>query len=97
MTTPISEVKKRNMRRTDQEAMEAFKNLPEAGARTVVWDKAPEWQLDNKYIVRGYRPGNTGYMETVNSLTFLYTVTRRVIYIHISSELYSYHLSRPAL
>lgn len=86
MTTPISEVKKRYMRSADQDVMESFKSLPEAGTRTVVWDKAPEWQRDNKYIIKGYRPGNTGYMGIVNSLTFSHNETCN-IYTHLVGAL----------
>lgn len=41
-------------------------------ARTVTWQEASEWQLDNKYILSGYRPEKADYMEILTSLTFLH-------------------------
>lgn len=79
-------IKKRCIQTVDQRSTETSTSRPEAGARTVVWDKAPEWQRDNKYIIRGYRPAKTGYLDTIKSLTFLHNETCN-IYTHLAGAL----------
>ena len=53
-----------------------------AKTRTVMWQEASEWQLDNKYILTGYRPENPDYLAILASLTFLHNETCNV-YTHL--------------
>ncbi|KAJ3571935.1 hypothetical protein NPX13_g5210 [Xylaria arbuscula] len=52
------------------------------GARTVTWQEISPWQLDNKYIISGYRPERSDYLEIFTSLTFLHNETCNV-YTHL--------------
>ncbi|TAQ83133.1 hypothetical protein B7494_g8544 [Chlorociboria aeruginascens] len=61
-------------------------NPSKAKARTVTWQEASEWQLDNKYILRGYRPEKADYLEIFTSLTFLHNETCNV-YTHLVGAL----------
>ncbi|PNP46597.1 hypothetical protein THARTR1_10714 [Trichoderma harzianum] len=54
--------------------------------RTVSWQEVAEWQFDNKYILRGYRPENGDYLEVLASLTFLHNETCNV-YTHLIGAL----------
>ena len=60
--------------------------LSKAKARTVPWQEISEWQLDNKYILRGYRPEKADYLEIFTSLTFLHNETCNV-YTHLVGAL----------
>jgi adiponectin receptor len=81
-----SKVRKRWMPSDNRGNVEMPTSRPEAGAITVGLNNAPEWQRDNKYIVRGYRPRNTGYLDVVKSLTFLHNETCN-IYTHLIGTL----------
>ncbi|KAI0873180.1 hemolysin-III protein [Hypoxylon argillaceum] len=59
---------------------------PGAKARTVTWKQISEWQLDNKYILSGYRPEKASYLEILTSLTFLHNETCNV-YTHLVGAL----------
>jgi adiponectin receptor len=60
---------------------------PEASkARTVTWQQIAEWQVDNKYILRGYRPEKADYLAVFTSLTFLHNETCNV-YTHLIGAL----------
>ena len=59
---------------------------PEARARTVPVEEIPEWQQDNKYIIRGYRLAKADYVEVFTSLTFLHNETCNV-YSHLIGAL----------
>ncbi|UKZ85971.1 uncharacterized protein TrAFT101_001810 [Trichoderma asperellum] len=54
--------------------------------RTVTWQEIAEWQFDNKYILRGYRPEKADYLEVFASLTFLHNETCNV-YTHLVGAL----------
>lgn len=82
----MSDTKKRNMRSADRKVMETLNDGPEAGPWTVAWDEAPDWQRDNKYILRGYRPGSTSYSKVVDSLKFSHNETCN-IYTHLLGAL----------
>jgi adiponectin receptor len=86
MTNPTSNVRKRCVPSTIRENIETLTNRSAAGVITVGMDNAPKWQRDNKYIVRGYRPGNTGCLDVVKSLTFLHNETCN-IYTHLIGTL----------
>lgn len=86
MATSMSDVKKRSISSANSKVMDAFENTPEARAQTLVWDEAPAWQQDNKYILTGYRPGNTSYSEVFTSLTILHNETCN-IYTHLMGAL----------
>ena len=58
-----------------------------AEARTVTWQEISEWQLDNKYILSGYRPEKADYLEIFISLTFLHNETCNV-YTHLVGALH---------
>ncbi|KFY04131.1 hypothetical protein O988_00967 [Pseudogymnoascus sp. VKM F-3808] len=66
--------------------MEKPTNQPKAGARTVSRHEVPEWQLDNRYILNGYRPAIADYLLIFTSLTFLHNETCNV-YTHLVSAL----------
>lgn len=66
--------------------MEAPKNRLKAEARTVKWHEVPEWQIDNKHILSGYRPANADYLGVFTSLTFLHNETCNV-YTHLIGAL----------
>lgn len=57
-------------------------NQPEAQEVTVAWQEISDWQLDNKYILSGYRPEKPNYLEILSSLTFLHNETCNV-YTHL--------------
>ncbi|KAI9369899.1 hemolysin-III related protein [Aspergillus egyptiacus] len=61
-------------------------NQPTAKARTVTWQEIAEWQFDNKYILRGYRPAKADYLEILTSLTFLHNESCNV-YTHLIGTL----------
>ncbi|RYP70929.1 hypothetical protein DL769_004820 [Monosporascus sp. CRB-8-3] len=61
-------------------------NQSKAKARTVTWQEISEWQLDNKYILSGYRPEKADYLEILTSLTFLHNETCNV-YTHLVGAL----------
>lgn len=52
------------------------------GRRTVTWEEAHEWQRDNKYVRRGYRPGTANLPDLFASMTFLHNETCNV-YTHL--------------
>jgi len=52
------------------------------GRRTVTWEEVHEWQRDNKYIRRGYRPGTANLPDLFASMTFLHNETCNV-YTHL--------------
>lgn len=54
--------------------------------RTVTLQEIAEWQFDNKYILRGYRPEKADYLEVFTSLTFLHNETCNV-YTHLVGAL----------
>lgn len=54
--------------------------------RTVTWQDISEWQFDNKYILRGYRPEKADYLAIFTSLTFLHNETCNV-YTHLVGAL----------
>ena len=68
--------------------------------RTLTWKEISEWQLDNKYIVSGYRQEKADDLETLISLTFLHNETCN-IYTHLIGTILLptfiiiFHLSRP--
>jgi adiponectin receptor len=57
-----------------------------AKTRTITWRDVEEWQLDNKYILGGYRPAKADYVEIFTSLTFLHNETCNV-YTHLLGAL----------
>jgi len=59
---------------------------PKPKARTITSQQASEWQLDNKYILRGYRPESASYLDIFVSLTFLHNETCNV-YTHLVGAL----------
>ncbi|PWI64979.1 hypothetical protein PCL_08338 [Purpureocillium lilacinum] len=46
--------------------------------RTVTCQEISAWQLDNRYILSGYRPENADYTQIFTSLTFLHNETCNV-------------------
>ncbi|UKZ59265.1 uncharacterized protein TrAtP1_000584 [Trichoderma atroviride] len=54
--------------------------------QTVTWQEIAEWQFDNKYILRGYRPEKADYLAVFTSLTFLHNETCNV-YTHLIGAL----------
>ena len=78
--------RKRQVQAVDTNSMEAHITGPEARARTVPVEEIPEWQQDNKYIIRGYRLAKADYVEVFTSLTFLHNETCNV-YSHLIGAL----------
>ena len=85
---PQPEVKKRNASgvgtSTPMEPPSA--TLIAKKGRTLKLHEAYEWQWDNKYIISGYRRGQTDYLEILTSLTFLHNETCNV-YTHLIGAL----------
>jgi adiponectin receptor len=54
------------------------------GAQTLTSDQIPDWQRDNRHIVRGYRPGRADNL--VSSLTSMHNETCN-IYTHLIGAL----------
>jgi hypothetical protein len=69
-----------------QEANQEDSNNNLSWSRTVTWQEVSEWQLDNKYILSGYRPEKADYLEIFTSLTFLHNETCNV-YTHLVGAL----------
>jgi adiponectin receptor len=61
-------------------------NQPRPTLRTVTWQEISEWQLDNKFILSGYRPEKADYLAIFTSLTFLHNETCNV-YTHLVGAL----------
>lgn len=85
-----TELKKRQVPKdsmsTMSETTTSTTNQPKAKARTVTWQEIYRWQLDNKYILSGYRPAKANYLEIFTSLTFLHNETCNV-YTHLIGAL----------
>ncbi|KEF59777.1 uncharacterized protein A1O9_04625 [Exophiala aquamarina CBS 119918] len=81
-----TEIKKRHVQDVNTSSMEASKNQPKAEARTVKWHEVPEWQIDSRYILSGYRPAKADYLGVFTSLTFLHNETCNV-YTHLVGAL----------
>jgi adiponectin receptor len=84
MTT--SEFKKRHIQGVSPNTANAATNQRGPIAQTVTWDEIHEWQRDNKYIRRGYRPGTANFLEILTSLTFVHNETCNV-YTHLIGAL----------
>ena len=56
------EIKKRRVPDVNTSTTEAPTKQPTAEARTVTWREVSEWQLDNRYILSGYRPEKADYL-----------------------------------
>lgn len=83
----VAEFKKRQMPKVNMSPMDNPTDQPKANkTRTVTWQEISEWQLDNKYILRGYRPEKADYLEILTSLTFLHNETCNV-YTHLVGAL----------
>ena len=80
------EIKKRHVPDVNRSTTEAPTNQPKAEARNVTWHEVSEWQLDNRYILSGYRPEKADYLEIFTSLTFLHNETCNV-YTHLVGAL----------
>lgn len=81
-----AELKKRQVPKVDMSTTNEPTDQLKAKGRTVTWQKVSEWQLDNKYILRGYRPEKADYLEIFTSLTFLHNETCNV-YTHLLGAL----------
>ena len=81
-----AEIKKRHRPDVNTSTTEAPTNQPKAEARTVTWHEVAEWQLDNRYILSGYRPEKADYLEIFTSLMFLHNETCNV-YTHLVGAL----------
>ena len=64
-----------------------FPDQRKPGCRTVTWEAAREWQRDNKYIRRGYRPGTANLTDLLASMTFLHNETCNVYTLLIGAIL----------
>ena len=81
-----AELKKRQVPRVNMSTTKDPTNQPKVKARTVTWQEVSEWQLDNKYILSGYRPAKADYLEIFTSLTFLHNESCNV-YNHLIGAL----------
>ncbi|KAF2654352.1 hemolysin-III protein [Lophiostoma macrostomum CBS 122681] len=83
-----SGVKKRHVQVDDFKTMPAAASATgtRAEARTITFQEIPEWQRDNKHILRGYRRSSADYLEVIASLTFLHNETCNV-YTHLVGAL----------
>jgi adiponectin receptor len=81
-----SRIKKRHMQHADSRNVATLPDPSKNGTKTLTWDEIPDWQRDNRYIVRGYRPGRADYLEVLTSLTFLHNETCN-IYSHLIGAL----------
>ncbi|KAK8932997.1 ADIPOR-like receptor IZH2 [Metarhizium anisopliae] len=81
-----AELKKRLVPNGNMSTTNDSTTQSKAKARTVTWQEIPEWQLDNKYILSGYRPEKADYWEIFTSLTFLHNETCNV-YTHLVGAL----------
>ena len=81
-----AELKKRQVPKVNMSTTNDPTNLSKAKARTVTWQEISEWQLDNKYILCGYRTEKADYLEIFTSLTFLHNETCNV-YTHLVGAL----------
>lgn len=77
-----SELKKRPVSKADMATPNGTAGRPKSTARTVTAQEASEWQLDNKYILSGYRHETPDYLELLRSMTFLHNETCNV-YTHL--------------
>lgn len=85
-TTSGSGIKKRHVPGVNMSTTKAPTTQSKADARTVARHEVFEWQLDNRYILSGYRPAKADYLEIFNSLTFLHNETCNV-YTHLIGAL----------
>src|SRR6266699_6620276 len=83
---PGADLKKRQMAKVHTSTTDDPPNLSKAKARTVTCQEISGWHLDNKYILRGYRPEKADYLEIFTSLTFLHNETCNV-YTHLVGAL----------
>ncbi|KID96072.1 Hemolysin-III protein, partial [Metarhizium majus ARSEF 297] len=81
-----AELKKRLVPNGNMSTTNDSTTQSKAKERTVTWQEIPEWQLDNKYILSGYRPEKADYWEIFTSLTFLHNETCNV-YTHLVGAL----------
>lgn len=81
-----AKLKKRQVSKVNMSTTNDTTNQSKAKARTVTPQEASEWQLDNKYILSGYRPEKADYLEIFTSLTFLHNETCNV-YTHLVGAL----------
>ena len=73
--------KKRRVPKVNLSTTNDHTHQSKAKARTVTWQEISAWQLDNKYILSGYRPEKADCLEIFTSLTFLHNETCNV-YTH---------------
>ncbi|KAL6874751.1 hemolysin-III protein [Trichoderma novae-zelandiae] len=86
-----AELKKRQVPKDSMSTTNGITNgtadQPKANkTRTVTWQEIAEWQFDNKFILRGYRPAKADYLDIFTSLTFLHNETCNV-YTHLVGAL----------
>lgn len=81
------EIKKRRGLKVNMSITNDPTNQPKAKARTVTCQEISEWQIDNKYILSGYRPEEADYLQIFTSLTFLHNETCNV-YTHLVGALF---------
>jgi adiponectin receptor len=66
---------------TDHTASERTHEMP--ASKTVTWDEIPDWQRDNRFILRGYRSATPKFRDILTSLTFMHNETCNV-YTHLT-------------
>lgn len=81
-----AELKKRQVSKVNMSTTNDPTKQSEAKAQTVTWQEASIWQLDNNYILSGYRPEKADYIEIFTSLTFVHNETCNV-YTHLVGAL----------
>ena len=81
-----SQIKKRHLPGGGTNTMGTPTRQSNNESRTVAWNEVSEWQLDNAFILSGYRPEKADYLATFTSLTFLHNETCNV-YTHLIGAL----------
>jgi len=81
-----AELKKRPVPKVNMSTTNDPATPSKANVRTVTWQEISEWQLDNKYILGGYRAEKADYRDIFTSLTFLHNETCNV-YTHLIGAL----------
>ena len=96
MSSP--EIKKRHVQSADGSTTNMDKDPPKPKhqSRTLTWDHLYDWQMDNKYILGGYRRGTADFRTILMSLTYVHNETCNV-YTHLIGALILPFLAMPVM
>ena len=96
MSSP--EIKKRHVQSANGSTTNVDKDPPKPKhqSRTLTWDHIYDWQMDNRYILSGYRRGTADFRTILMSLTYVHNETCNV-YTHLIGALILPFLAMPVM